>query len=75
VFVTLHIVIPAKQEVNLPLQSTINPYCVGGSNFITKPHKIQPGQWLVVYWHINTERSICANCEEGKPAQSAKDGQ
>jgi len=30
--------------------------------------------WLVVKRHVNTERSICANCGGGKPAQSAKDG-
>jgi len=30
--------------------------------------------WLVVQRHINTERSIGANCGGRKPAQSAKDG-
>jgi len=31
--------------------------------------------WVVVQRRVNTERSICANCGGGKPAQSAKDGQ
>jgi len=29
----------------------------------------------LVGWLLNTKRSICANCGEGKLAQSAKDGQ
>jgi len=29
----------------------------------------------LIGWLVNTERSICANCEGGKPAQSPMDGQ
>jgi len=33
-------------------------------------------KWSIGVWrHVKTERSICANCGGGKPAQSAKAGQ
>jgi len=43
--------------------------------FNTKPYITATELLLLVGWLINAERSFCANCRKGKPAQSAKDGQ
>jgi len=52
-FVTTDIIIPAKQEINLPVRSTINSLTVCGGNYITllinyitEPRKLQPGVFL-----------------------------
>jgi len=42
---------------------------------IVRGQKCLYQSWLVVLRHVNTESSICANCEEGKLTQSAKDGE
>ena len=46
VFVTTDIVVPAKQQINLPVRSTINSLKLCNGTFATEPKSIQKGVYI-----------------------------